>query len=217
MSEGNNQNNRNDNETEKQTQDQMRNSFTSTIAENSYYLFLFTRRFIKSKKKYQYYLYSSDEDFLFAVAALENDNLFTISMNANDISNSGWAAGSLRCSENGQFTGIYFNRSSKDDQYQNSIRINVSPSQKLLQVKIAPPGQPKFIFVEGNSEYTPITLNQIKDSINPNVMQFNLEHNGSSSFSFVQTHKDEFLVQSRYPLSIFQSFCICVAIVYAMA
>lgn len=209
---------KNDSNTKKevQAQDQMCITFISPIAENNHYPCLFTRRYNKSKKKYQYYLYTPDEDFLFAVAAPEEEFLFSISMNANDISSPRWAAGSLRCTAANQFTGISFKQASKETEFQNSIRIDINESQKLVQVKIAPPDQPKFIFVDGNSDYKALSFTQTKDpniSQDPKHFNLGLEYNGKLCFSLVQEHADEFRTQSGHPFSLFQTFCLCVAIV----
>lgn len=202
-----------------EAQVQMCRSFTATIGQNSHHPCLFTRRFNKKKKKYTYYLYSADEQFVFAGATtLGEEHVFTISLNTNDFANKKWCLGTLQNTLNNLFTGIFISHETQDCSYHNSIQIALNPNQKTIQVKIAPPGQTKFIFVDGNSaELKPWILTQSKDpNVISNDLNFVLNYNGILSFNFIQVHNDEFQVQCGYPLSLFQSFCICVAVVSSM-
>lgn len=205
-------------EAQRKAREQLISSFLSPIGENLHYPCLFTRRYIKSKKKYQYYLYSSSEDFLFCVASSENnEQFFSVSMNANQIANKDWQAGSLQGTQNHQFTGISFHHNESETIFRNSIRIDLDPNSRTVNVKIPPPGQMKFIFVDGNSsEYKPLSFTQTTSPHFPsnyNNLHFNLEFGGYIAFTITQVYQDEFKLQGGYPFSLFQVFCICLAAV----
>lgn len=207
----------------KEQAEQLRTSALSPMPPNQFFSLLFTRIKKEETRQIQYYFYSPDESLFYLIAALVKDpTLYIISTNSNENRTKQWEIGTLKCNRNGIYTGIMYNPTSDAQPFFfNSVRIRCNEDQSSIIVRIAPLNCPRFLFLdESNENDLSLRFEQIRppppqtklaDNI-INLFHFGLQYQGSLCFTFNQRQEDEFFVQFAHPFSLFQAFCISIAV-----
>lgn len=185
------------------------------ITDSLCYKCILTMRDYQQYPHPRYYIYSEDEETLIMAADIDRSaGKFTISMDANEISTKSKSyLGILERSINGKFFISYSWHMYKDDSKREIIQMK-KESKSLYQVSIPKIGtlrlqSPK----EKRKQNPPNSIELVVEEETEGLKQFKSEYQNKTCFLLRQTDEDEYLLNISYPLSVYQSFIVALAII----
>lgn len=168
--------------------------------------FIYSTRNSKIYPHTRFYLYSVDCNTLLLCSAIVRKGEFThlISMNAFDlIESTDWSIGSFRGSfEEGIFTAtsIFPNMTPVS---QNSFRLKLDQSKRRGTIYLPIPGNHNCVFSDPPNLNSTLVLDYIEQSV---------FYNGVECYQLKKNSETEYIVYACSPFSIFQAYCMTLAI-----